>query len=273
MNVAAAVLRALGSSTDGDDTAVVWQAVTSGDPADAGIEAEIVGSTWRLSGQVDTVLWPERVSHLLVVVRSKPIAGRDRGVRVYRIPVDADGCAVEPRPLLGADARRVRLDRVEMLDRDAVGPPRDAAPALGQALDRLCIEAVAEMVDLAQQALDQAVAWVNEREQFGAALATRQAVQHRAADMAMAVAAVQGLVDDARAAAAHGPCAVAATIAKLVASDRLPDVTASAHQLHGGEGYYADRGLHVLHKRVCTLAMLFGSGSHQRARLARLLAE
>jgi alkylation response protein AidB-like acyl-CoA dehydrogenase len=90
--------------------------------------------------------------------------------------------------------------------------------------------------------------------------------------MDIALRAVQGLYDDARH-VADGPCAVEATIAKLVASSRLPDVTASAHQLHGGEGYYADRPLASLHKQVCTLAALFGGESHQRARLARLLAE
>jgi alkylation response protein AidB-like acyl-CoA dehydrogenase len=273
MNIGGEVSDALGVAAADEGVAVVWRAVATGDPTDAGIDAEIVGSTWQLSGEVGTVLWPEDTTTLLVVARGRPIAGRDRGMRVYRVDAAHPRCVVTPRALLHGDARRVRLDGVEVSDDDAVGPPRDASAALARALDRICVAAVDEMLGAAQAALDDAVTWVSSREQFGAPLAARQAVQHRAADMALSVAAVRGLLADAQFAAARGKCAVEAVIAKLIASDRLPDVTAAAHQLHGGEGYYADRSLHAWHKQVCTLAALFGNGSHQRARLARLLAE
>jgi alkylation response protein AidB-like acyl-CoA dehydrogenase len=273
VNVAGQLLSALGMDNASAALSAVWGAVASGDPADASIEAEIVGSSWRLTGTVDTVLWPEGASGMLVVARSRPIAGRDRGMRVYRVPVDVDGCSISPRPLLDGDARRVELDGVEVQDSDAVGPARDASRALSDAFDRLCIDAVGEMLDAARGAFVASMQWVSQRTQFGAPLATRQVVQHRAADMDIALRAVAALHGDALLAAEPGPCAVEAAVAKLVASERLPDVTASAHQLHGGEGYYADRSLAGSHKSVCTLAALFGNGSHQRARLARLLAE
>jgi hypothetical protein len=56
--VAAEVTAALGAPSSGEATAVVWHAVSSGEPADAGVDADVVGSTWRLTGDVDTVLWP-----------------------------------------------------------------------------------------------------------------------------------------------------------------------------------------------------------------------
>jgi alkylation response protein AidB-like acyl-CoA dehydrogenase len=179
----------------------------------------------------------------------------------------------EQRPLLAGVARRVGFDGVEVSDADAVGPPRDATPTLIHAFDHVCIAAVSEMLAAADAALTTAVQWVSSRQQFGSPLATRQAVQHRAADMAMSCAAVRGLLEDAQIAAQAGPCTVEALTAKLVASTRLPQVTASAHQLHGGEGYYADHELHVLHKRVITLAALFGNPGCLRARLASALAE
>jgi alkylation response protein AidB-like acyl-CoA dehydrogenase len=273
INVSAEVERALGVSSPTAGVAVVWNAVCSGEPADAGVEAEIVGSSWRLSGEVSTVLWPDAGTSLLVVARSKPVAGRARGLRVYRLPLDAPGVTHVPRPLLAYVGRSVRLDGVEVSDSDSVGPPRDATPALAGAFDALCVDAVGEMLAASQAALDEAVRWVSERVQFGEPLAARQAVRHRAADMATSIAAVRALYEHARDAASRGRCTIDAAVAKLVASDRLPDVTAGAHQLHGGEGYYADRPLHQFHKQVCTLAALFGNGSHQRVRLARLLAE
>jgi alkylation response protein AidB-like acyl-CoA dehydrogenase len=272
MNVAATLRAALAADDLVGEHAAVWGAVSSGDPVDASIEAEIVGSSWRLRGVVDTVLWPPVPIALLVVARSKPIAGRDRGMRVYRVPLDAPGCTISARPLLHGDARRVELDAVDVQDADSVGPARDASTMLATAFDHLCIDAIGEMLGAADAAKALALQWVAQRAQFGAPLATRQAVQHRAADMDIALRAVRGLYDDALLAADRS-CAVEATIAKLVASERLPDVTASAHQLHGGEGYYDDRPIAALHKQVCTLAALFGNGSHQRARLARLLTE
>jgi alkylation response protein AidB-like acyl-CoA dehydrogenase len=276
VTIADAVSRAVTTAFDvtwSEGTAVVWNGVVSGLATDAGIDADAVGRTWRLSGVVSTVLWPADVRTLLVVSRSRPIAGRDRGIRVHRIAADAPGVVCRPRPLLDGSARHLELDDVVVTDADAVGPKRDATVPLSQAMDHICLAATVEMHDAARDALDLAVAWVSQREQFGAPLAMRQAVQHRAADMAMACAAVRALLDDAHEAARRGSFGIEAAIAKLVASSRLPDVTAGAHQLHGGEGYYSDRPLHGYHRRVCTLAALFGNALHQRARLVALLAE
>jgi hypothetical protein len=104
--------------------------------------------------------------------------------------------------------------------------------------------------------------------QFGATLATRQAVQHRGRH-GHAITAVRGLLDDARAAADHGSCAVEAVVASSSRTSAFPS-HGSCHQLHGGEGYHRPR-LHIA-QAVCTLAALFGNASHQR-RFARLLAE
>jgi alkylation response protein AidB-like acyl-CoA dehydrogenase len=272
MNVVDAVSLALGVR-EPSAGAVVWGAISSGSPADAGIEAEAVGRTWQLSGTVDTVLWPDATQSLLVISRSRPFAGRDRGMRVHRVPCTAPGVTIAERPLLAFDARSVHFDGVEVHDADAIGPARDASAALAAAFDQLCIAAVDLMLREAEAALAAAVEWVSAREQFGAPLAARQAVQHRAANMAIDCAAVRGLVEAAHEASARGRCTVEAATAKLLANERLPEVTASAHQLHGGEGYYADRDLHLHHRRVCTLAALFGNASRQRARLALLLED
>jgi alkylation response protein AidB-like acyl-CoA dehydrogenase len=269
----AALTRVLGAPSASATTAVVWNAVASGHANDAGVVASAVGRSWQLTGTVATVLVPARLDTLLVVSRSRPQGGRDRGMRVHRVAVDAPGVRILPRPLLGADARTVGLEGVDVRDRDALGPSRDASGALAAAFDAALVTVVAEMLDAAESALACAVDWTTTRVQFGASLATRQAVQHRAADMVLACTAVRALLDDARALVEQGrPAMVETVVAKLVASDRLPAVTAAAHQLHGGEGYYADRPLASLHRRVLTLAGLFGDAATQRARLAALLA-
>src|SRR5690606_21945058 len=156
-----------------------------------------------------------------------------RGIRVHRVAADAPGVRLEAATLLdGTQVHTVHLVGVEADDSDAVGPPRDATPALSAILDTAMVLAAAEMLGAASAAQAAASEWVQQRVQFGAPLSSRQVVQHRIADMAIACAAVRALVDDAVARAEAGePFGTEAAIAKLVASRRLPDVTAAAHQL------------------------------------------
>jgi alkylation response protein AidB-like acyl-CoA dehydrogenase len=270
--VGAEVAHALGADPLAPTAALVWRAVTSGDATDAGVEAVAVGRAWHLNGRVVTVVDPNQaVDELIVVSRSRPFAGRERGLRVHRVDLRADGIRTSAAPLLDGVALTVTLDGAEVTDENALGPSRDATAALTTALDAGAVLAVDAMLEAASTALDVAARWVAQREQFGAPLAARQAVQHRLADMAIAVTAVQALADDAKQQRSAGrPFAVEAATAKLLASERLPDVTAGAHQLHGGEGYYADRPLHALHRRVLTLATLLGDAERQRRRLAEL---
>ena len=264
----------LGAPAPDAHTALVWGALTTGDPADAGVEASATGRTWNLSGRALVAQPTAELRSLLVVARSRPIGGRDRGIRVHRVASEARGFALSAATLVdGSSMYATRLDGVEAHDTDAVGPPRDATPALRAVLDTARLLATAEMLGAASAAQDEAVRWVSTREQFGAPLAARQVVQHRVADMAVTCTVVRALIDDAIARAEVGEHFTAeATVAKLVASRRLPDVTAAAHQLHGGEGYYADRPLHRWHKRVLVLASLLGGPVAQRRNLAALLA-
>lgn len=271
--LAAELSAALAAPPPDAHTALVWAAITSGDPNDAGVEASATGRTWNLTGRVLVSQPPAELRWLLVVARSRPIGGRDRGLRVHRISAAARGLQLIPTTLVdGSPMYTALLDGVEATDNDSVGPPRDATPVLTEVFDTARLLAAAEMLGAARAALDVAIEWTAQRELFGAPLDTRQVVQHRIADMSLACTVVRALVDDAITRTETGESfATEAAVAKLVASRRLPDVTAAAHQLHGGEGYYADRPLHGWHKRVLVLASLFGGPVAQRRHLAALL--
>jgi alkylation response protein AidB-like acyl-CoA dehydrogenase len=269
----AALLAQLGGWDHVGPAALVAPVADSHDPSDTALEAISAGRAWMLTGGARHVIGADDASILLVVARSRPFAGRERGLRVYAVRPDAEGVACRTFTSMDGDpASRVDLDRVLVEDRDAVGPSRDATGAVTAALDVALLVAVAEMVGAARAALDASIAWVKTRQQFGAPLGDKQAVQHRAADMVMVCTGVEALLEDALVRLEAGAdVSVEATVAKLVASERLPDVTASAHQLHGGEGYYADRPLHQWHRRVIALAYQLGDASVQRRRLARVL--
>jgi alkylation response protein AidB-like acyl-CoA dehydrogenase len=110
------------------------------------------------------------------------------------------------------------------------------------ALDRSRPLVGAQALGIAQGALDLALAYVQERKQFGARIADFQGIQFMLADMAAAIDGARLLVYRACSlldAGAAGTARASAT-AKLVASDTAMRVTTDAVQLLGGAGYTKD---------------------------------
>lgn len=140
-------------------------------------------------------------------------------------------------------------------------------------------------VGLAGGALERTVAHVMSREQFGAPVGSRQAVQHRAADMlvrltvaraAVLVAAVG--VDDERARRDDTDAVGATTLgrsvssAKLLADEAAVSNGRAAIQLHGGMGFAWETGVHLYLKRAWLLGQHSGSVTEHADRIASMLA-
>ncbi len=271
----ALVLDALEVDSDNSFDALVTPVSSTRNPLDESLLASPSGRSWVLSGEVRHVPYGGEAASLLTVVRSRPFAGRERGLRVYAVDADTPGIVVTPLDTIDDDhAARIEFHAVQVGDDRAVGPSRDATNAIDAALDCTTIVAIAEMLGAADAARRAAMSWVANRVQFGEPLARRQVVAHRVADMTVACDAIGLLLDDALASAGDNtgrPDALAVATAKLAANRLLPTVTAHAHQLHGGEGFYADRPLHRWHRRVTALATQFGDGRALRSRSAELL--
>lgn len=271
----ALLLDALEVDDAGSFDALVGPVTTSLDPLDERLLASASGRSWVVSGRVSHVPGARDAQRLLTVVRSRPFAGRARGLRVYAVDADAPGIRIDAVHTIDDDgAAVVDFDAVQIGDERAIGPSRDASGAVLAALDGTMLVAVAEMLGAADAARRLVMRRVHERVQFGEPLAKRQVVAHRIADMTLATDAVALLLDAAVAdAGANGGIAdpLAVTRCKLAASTKLPLVTAAAHQLHGGEGYYADQPLHRLHRRVTSLAVQYGDPRTLRRRAAGML--
>ena len=95
-----------------------------------------------------------------------------------------------------------------------------------------------QALGLAQGALDNTIAYVKERKQFGRALAKFQNTQFQLADMHTKVEAARLLVyKAARAKDTQKKYSLEAAMAKLYAAEVAMEVTTKAVQLHGGYGY------------------------------------
>jgi alkylation response protein AidB-like acyl-CoA dehydrogenase len=142
-----------------------------------------------------------------------------------------------------------------------------------RALDsgRLGIAACA--VGLAQAALDYAVSYARERDQFGQAVIDFQGLGFLLADMATQVSAARALtLHAARLRDAGRPYGIEAAKAKLFASDMAMRVTTDAVQVLGGYGYVADHPVERYMREAKALQIVEGTNQIQRMVISRSLA-
>jgi alkylation response protein AidB-like acyl-CoA dehydrogenase len=138
--------------------------------------------------------------------------------------------------------------------------------------DRIACALSAETVGVAQRAMEMAVDYARERKQFGRPIGSYQAVSHRCAQMLLEVEGARSGAYYAAWCADAEPdsLAAASSMAKAYSSDAGWRVCGSSLQVHGGIGFTWEHDLHFLLKRAKTNAILYGSASEHRERLAEL---
>ncbi len=124
----------------------------------------------------------------------------------------------------------------------------------------------AEAAGSMRVALDTTLAYVKRRRQFGRAIGSFQAVQHRLAHCAVLVEGTRWLAYEA---AAAGAPAEAAAIAAAHAAAAAGVLFAESHQLSGAMGFTREHALHVWSMRLVALRLeAGGSDAHRRGAAA-----
>ena len=175
--------------------------------------------------------------------------------------VDRASAQVEPVEAIDPTRNffRVKASGGEPLDGDVAG-----------ALQRIELALCAEIVGVAQRAMEMAVEYAKQRQQFGRPIGAYQAVSHRCAEMLLDVESARSATYFAAWAADASPeeLPLAASVAKAAAGEIGWKVAASALQVHGGIGFTWEHDLHFFMKRGAADARLFGSVGEHRDRVA-----
>ncbi len=131
----------------------------------------------------------------------------------------------------------------------------------------------AELLGIAQRAMDLAVEYAKDRVQFDKPIGSFQAIKHRCADMLVDVEGMRSAVYWAAwCLAADDPDrSVAASVAKSWCVDASRRVMSSCLQVHGGIGFTWESDVHLYLKRAQLDQLEFGDATHHRDRLAALL--
>jgi alkylation response protein AidB-like acyl-CoA dehydrogenase len=200
----------------------------------------------------------------------EPVVGAAAAAAVLVLN-DGDGARlVEP-----AEASLERLDLIDTTRayfRVSAGGGDPLPGVVAEAVDIGAVALAAELVGVAQRALDMATDYAKEREQFGRPIGAYQAVSHRLAGMLWDVEEARSLTYYAGWAADADPDALplAAAMAKARASDAATQVTHDAIQTFGGIGFTWEHDIHFFLKRARVGAQLLGTARQHRERVAQL---
>jgi alkylation response protein AidB-like acyl-CoA dehydrogenase len=218
------------------------------------------GDELRIDGEV--VVVDGATAEILVLA-----ARRGSEPVLVAVETGAPGCAVEPLATLDQTRRQaaVRLDGAPATLL-ATGPE-----ALARARDLLAVGLAVESVGAAARCLDETVAYLKERVQFGRPIGSFQALKHRCADLATELEAARSTAYYATWAVDGAPeeLPVVAPLAEAVAGAALLHVAAEAIQLHGGIGFTWEHDAHMYLKRAKANELL--AGGYRGVR--RLVAE
>jgi alkylation response protein AidB-like acyl-CoA dehydrogenase len=239
--------------------------------AAAGLAIEVAGSDEQREGWLPGIASGEARGAAAFTADEEALVPDAEGAAVLVLAegdgarlVQASDAQVEPLELIDSTRSyaRVGADGGEVL-------PGDVAAAIC----RVFVAVAAELTGVAQRAMEMAVEYSKEREQFGRPIGSYQAVSHRCAQMLFDTEEARSLTYYAAWTADAEPesLPLAAAMAKARASDAAWSVTASALQVLGGIGFTWEHDLHFLLKRARTTGQLMGPARQQRESVADLV--
>jgi alkylation response protein AidB-like acyl-CoA dehydrogenase len=254
----------------GIDASRVAVALISGATTDVGVGAVLDHGGWVLNGTVGAVPWSGDATMLLVAAHTEPRSSPSTPLGLFSVATERPGVIRTPRTSIGARSMsHIQLAGVRLGDGarydDGV---RATWSSVATALDQATIVAAAELAGLARGALATAVAYATHREQFGAPIATYQALAHRLTDMAIDTESAELAVEEA----VDAPSSQNASRAKIIANEAAHRVTAGLHQINGGVGFYADQTPTAYYARALALRFEMGDSQIHRLRLAAEMA-
>ncbi|HEY1075627.1 MAG TPA: acyl-CoA dehydrogenase family protein [Fontimonas sp.] len=233
------------------------------------------GDAFVLNGSKAVVLHGATADQLLVSARTAGKPRDEQGISLFLVDAHAAGVSRRGYPTQdGQRAAEIILKDVRVAASALLGAEGAALPLIDKAIDRgiaaLCAEAVGNMGAL----IEATVAYLKTRKQFGVAIGSFQALQHRAVEMylhaeqarSMAYLAAARLDGDAT----ERRHAVSA--AKVLVAQSARYVGQQAVQLHGGIGVTNELAVSHYFKRLTMIAQQFGDVDHHLDRFGALIA-
>jgi alkylation response protein AidB-like acyl-CoA dehydrogenase len=244
------------------------------DPAIVATRARRDGDEFIITGEKVAVLYGNVADHLLVSARTSGDVPDRHGISLFLVPADAPGIAVSAyRTHDDGWAADLRFDQVRVPVEALIGPAESGLATLEASLDAgiaaLCAEAVGATWRLHDMTLD----YIKVRKQFGAAIGSFQAIQHRMVNMYMKCQLAQSMALAAMAALDSDNFLTrsrAVSAAKVQVGRAARHVGEEAIQLHGGIAMTDEYAAGHYFKRLTMIRLTFGDEEYHLQRYRAL---
>jgi len=215
---------------------------------------------------------------LTIITAKTDETKRHKGISAFIVKKGTPGFSVgrteEKMGLCASDTTDLVFENCPISAENLLGKEGDGFKIAMTALDGGRIGIAAQSVGLAQAALDAAVSYAKEREQFGQPISKFQGLRWMLADMATELEAARQLTFSAAAKKDRGErYTMQASIAKLFASEMVNHVTAKALQIHGGYGYIKEYPVERFYRDARVFTIYEGTSEIQRVVIANHLLE
>ena len=249
------------------------------DAASLKTRAELAGHDYIINGSKAFISGAGATDVLILMARTGEAGSGASGISAFVVPANAEGVSYgkkeEKMGWNSQPTRVINFDNVRIPANHLLGKEGEGFKLAMKGLDGGRINIATCSVGAAQGALTQAQQYMQERKQFGKAIASFQALQFKLADMATELVAARQMVRlaasklDAGARDASTYCAMA----KRFATDAGFMVCNEALQLHGGYGYLRDFPLERLVRDARVHQILEGTNEIMRVIIARRMLD
>ena len=241
------------------------------DVSDVSTSAKKKGEGWLIDGEKFVVLNGETADTLVVTARTNGGQRDRRGIGVFLLPTNAKGISIKGYPTQdGLHAADITFTGVEVGADATIGDPENALPLIEAVVDDARIALCAEAVGLMDESLKATVEYLKTRTQFGVPIGSFQVLQHRAADMFVAVEQARSMAMFATMASDFDQPkerATAVSAAKVQIGKSLKFVGEQSIQLHGGIGMTMEAKIGHYFKRLTMIENTFGDSDYHLRRV------
>jgi len=226
------------------------------------------GDRFLVNGQKTWITAAHLADHLLVLTRTDPNVDKHKGLTLLYLPTDSPGLEIRPiQTMDGHTVNDVFFTDVSVPVANVVGGIGDAWHRLmrGLNVERLIIAAMS--LGAARRSLQDTIAYVRTREQFGKPIGSFQAVRHTIADLATEIEHCRAFVYHVAAlidAGLEDQLAREGSMAKLKCTEVAKTAALEGVQLMGGNGYTVDFGMEMQVRKALAPPIYGGANGIQR---------
>ena len=226
-------------------------------------KAEKKDAGYLLNGTKLFVPFATVADYLLVAARTSGSPGDETGLSLFWVETKSPGIGFTEMKTISGRQFRADLSNVSVPASHVIGLPGNALSTLQDIRKKAAALQCIEMVGGAQKELEMTAEYTKMRHQFDRPLGTFQAVQHRLADMYIAVQGARLAGYKAVWRLSEGlPADQEVAIAKYFTNKACQEVAFSAQQLHGGIGFSQEYDLHFYYRRAKSFELRFGPQAH-----------